>query len=1408
MDGGGGSGCDTASADAVHVAAKKHDALLTSAPSASSTKLSGRVTTPPLLAVSKEDIVHEDDFNGEFAKPSPTSVDDVFELFPSEETDDVEPSSMMAFPTLTQKELAQHRINISKLIGNVKYKEDLELMDMGTKRVENLHELEVECSGGAAASAAAVLVGSGPSAGASKLANIIRQKEYLLVKLCTRLSGVTRKLAKKERDVDKLKAEFQEMKDKHRTATKSDRKHIEELCLLAGKLRKMEEDLKMKENVVKQLRSELESSKAAHQAELVALEEARATTIQQYSDDVAKLQAKIQEVEESRTTGCLEMVTVAEEKDGEAEREKNIIDLHSRSAEEATELRSISEEVHGAFSALFCCPSNQSQSSRSEKNVASLKAQIDEMKRTISNMEKDISHKDSELFEVTKILFTDDRISTGTQAIEVYQGEEASVSKRVTALLQDLNGERSRSTDMQRTLDDLKLEVEHLQQNLAKTEEDLFERNIEISGVRSLLEDNSFLLDTGSSVDDGVEQAPGANMSIYDSTLQLVSELSTERDRSAVAMEKVVKLEEEVERLTASLDRIQELEMELGKKDLTMKNLSDQLMESRVQASEEIATLKQTADEESSRLKARMATRIAELQADHTKVSEELEVKLQERDEELGKLKISFGESTAAHSMQLASKENLEREIESLKKKATKQKISHDDRIVEMERETEARISQMKAAHEKVCDDLRGFIKTMEARLAKVKSVPDEADGVLFVESADVSADTDKSAQTLVSDLKTERDLNQQQKDEAKKIEVDLMAKIDMLHLEKSQLETELNAVKNQSIADITSIRDAVALEGTKNETRIRELELKLCCLEEGKSSSLEEATGGHQQSVKSLQASIESLESSKCNLLEQIAALQLSVEEAKTATAATDNLRAMSEEKVRCLEVEKDALEAHHRALETKTKSKLLKAEKDLQDANIKALEGQRDTMVNEIRILKEALDLAEAKPRADASEKLHNQAEAISALENRIKILRSEREAADERHRREMESQKLSSNDALEAAIAKSVNTADELKHMREVSQNLEKEVTLLRLENEGLLAKMQDVVSSKDRKIIEAMAGVEKSRVSLASLEQENSRMSALIRSLERELKMSKARSMGDLLTTRTEVETLRSALADAKRKVADKEIAKQNDIDSLREQYQSKIDSLEEGKEKLNRQLFDLHIAIVGTAKAVALDMSSSDQSSCNEEDHDRIAALRAQKEVTIKQVRAEMQEALEAKEEELGVMRRKNAVSCERIASLELLLEVKEGELIDLKRAFAEKSFYENAAAYDESDEDDDETLVCSPTRSPRKGSYNGHPPQDCEIFVPLASRQSAARVVPLHRLIMNWLCETLFLLCIHVPLKAAKLSVIVCLASLMLLWFGAAIAILWTYLANDNGAMKIGAAVDYGNGVGFGLYNI
>ena len=72
--------------------------------------------------------------------------------------------------------------------------------------------------------------------------------------------------------------------------------------------------------------------------------------------------------------------------------------------------------------------------------------------------------------------------------------------------------------------------------------------------------------------------------------------------------------------------------------------------------------------------------------------------------------------------MQLASKEKLEREIESLQKKAAEQKLDRDDRIVAMERETETRISQMKAAHEKVCDDLHGFIKTMEGRLAKSRS--------------------------------------------------------------------------------------------------------------------------------------------------------------------------------------------------------------------------------------------------------------------------------------------------------------------------------------------------------------------------------------------------------------------------------------------------------------------------------------------------------------------------------------------------------------------------------------------------------------------------------------------------------------------------------------------------------------
>lgn len=48
--------------------------------------------------------------------------------------------------------------------------------------------------------------------------------------------------------------------------------------------------------------------------------------------------------------------------------------------------------------------------------------------------------------------------------------------------------------------------------------------------------------------------------------------------------------------------------------------------------------MEQNADDESSRLKARMATRVAELQADHARVSEELEAKLRKRDEELKKV--------------------------------------------------------------------------------------------------------------------------------------------------------------------------------------------------------------------------------------------------------------------------------------------------------------------------------------------------------------------------------------------------------------------------------------------------------------------------------------------------------------------------------------------------------------------------------------------------------------------------------------------------------------------------------------------------------------------------------------------------------------------------------------------------
>ena len=237
-------------------------------------------------------------------KPSPTSVD-MFDLFLAEadqaevqeededgdENEHARSGGVDLSPARVARDLAQHRLNVYKLERNdAKYAGDLKLMERGVRRVENLQQLQQECVSFAAAATA---LGSDPDttgAPASRLVEIIRQKESLLIRLAARLSGVTRKLAKKERDVQKLKAALDTMRERVKSSTKSDHKHIEDIAALAGRLREMELELSDKEALVTRLFDELATSKREYEEVIIDLRTAHEDELQKYANTSSELE--------------------------------------------------------------------------------------------------------------------------------------------------------------------------------------------------------------------------------------------------------------------------------------------------------------------------------------------------------------------------------------------------------------------------------------------------------------------------------------------------------------------------------------------------------------------------------------------------------------------------------------------------------------------------------------------------------------------------------------------------------------------------------------------------------------------------------------------------------------------------------------------------------------------------------------------------------------------------------------------------------------------------------------------------------------------------------------------------------------------------------------------------------------
>ena len=87
------------------------------------------------------------------------------------------------------------------------------------------------------------------------------------------------------------------------------------------------------------------------------------------------------------------------------------------------------------------------------------------------------------------------------------------------------------------------------------------------------------------------------------------------------------------------------------------------------------------------------------------------------------------------------------------------------------------------------------------------------------------------------------------------------------------------------------------------------------------------------------------------------------------------------------------------------------------------------------------------------------------------------------------------------------------------------------------------------------------------------------------------------------------------------------------------------------------------------------------------------------------------------------------------------------------------------------------------------------------------SADTARRPSTTHRAIV-FFGKTLTFFFIRLPIKVVTLGLLLFLACIAMLWVGAALVVAWSFLADDNGAAKIGAGISYGNGFASGINNI
>lgn len=246
----------------------------------------------------------------------------------------------------------------------------------------------------------------------------------------------------------------------------------------------------------------------------------------------------------------------------------------AKHAETEKELKELNEEVASVEM------EKKFQEERGDESIAKMQMIAGELQQT----KQELSRKNAAVADLkTKIEQYAEKVS---QFEVAGKDKEESHYNRCKELMTSLDERDAVLEGVKRALSS---EISSLNARLTETEEELFERNVEISGVQSLFDGKSFLFCDDcekmatESKPNSVENAPVTD-SVFAKTSRLVSELVLERERNGNLRKESSRMEEEIRALNARLGRMVDLEYEVEKRDLTLKFLSVQLDNSKNEA--------------------------------------------------------------------------------------------------------------------------------------------------------------------------------------------------------------------------------------------------------------------------------------------------------------------------------------------------------------------------------------------------------------------------------------------------------------------------------------------------------------------------------------------------------------------------------------------------------------------------------------------------------------------------------------------------------------------------------------------------------------------------------------------------------------------------------------------------------